>query len=80
MRKKVGQTIDIDERWEKNIPHDKRSEELYHFISEYDFKFVGDSFPFNSGGDGDNGETLMYILDEYFADKDKKEKPLGEPN
>jgi hypothetical protein len=24
------------------------------------------------GGDGDNGETLTYELDEYFAAKDKE--------
>jgi len=38
---------------------------------EYDFKFNNDYFCWKIGGDGDNGEELMYELDEYFAAKDK---------
>ena len=60
----------ITERWEKGIPHDPRSEHLYRFIAELDFKECGDSFGFKSGGDGDNGETLMYLFDEYFSRHD----------
>lgn len=59
--------IPINRRWEEGISHDPRSRKLYEFISEYDFTYLGDSFGFKDGGDGDNGETLMYILDEYFA-------------
>ncbi len=62
--------IPVNERWEKGIPHDPRSIALYEFIAEYDATFLDDSFYWKSGGDGDNGETLMYILDEYFTYKD----------
>ena len=66
--------IDINERWENGIPHDERAIEIYKFISTYDWEHCGDFFCFKQGGDGDNGEHLMYLLDEYFANKDLKEK------
>lgn len=70
----VDVVIDINERWEKGIPHDERSKEIFEFIKEYDFHFANDFFCFKSGGDGDNGEHLMYLLDEYFANKDKQQQ------
>jgi len=69
---KVAITIPVDERWEKNIPHDSRSEEIYKWLEEYDFKHGSDFFCWKSGGDGDNGEWLMFELDEFFAAKDKE--------
>ncbi len=48
--------------------HDPRSKEIYDFISEADFQ-NGDVFCFKSGGDGDNGEMLMDLLDAYFKCK-----------
>lgn len=59
-----------NERWEKGMPHNSKSEELYKFISKLDGKY-GDFFDFKSGGDGDNGEQLMYLLDVYFEKKEK---------
>ena len=66
-------TIDLNERWEKGIEHDPRSVELMNFISEYDYMFVNDYFCWKTGGDGDNGETLMYEMDEYFAARDRRD-------
>lgn len=63
---------DINDRWENGIPHDKRSVDLYKSIARIDYKYCSDSFDFTSGGDGDNGETLMYILDVHFALEDEK--------
>ncbi|HET8689734.1 MAG TPA: hypothetical protein VFM18_24270 [Methanosarcina sp.] len=57
----------LNQRWEDGDEHDPRSIELYKFIADLDFKECGDSFCFKSGGDGDNGETLMYLLDCWFA-------------
>ena len=45
--------------------HNQKSKEIYDFISELDFQ-NGDVFCFKSGGDGDNGELLMDLLDCYF--------------
>lgn len=55
--------------------HNPKSKEIYNFISELDFK-NGDVFWFKSGGDGDNGEFLMDLLDCYFESKRKDEHPI----
>jgi len=60
----------VSERWKEGIDHDPRSIELYNAIAGIDWNQCNDSFCWKSGGDGDNGETLMYILDVYFAEKD----------
>jgi hypothetical protein len=70
----VVETIDVNTRWEKGIEHDPRSEEIVRWIADYDFKFCDDYFDWKVGGDGDNGETLMYELDEYFAAKDREKE------
>ena len=57
--------MNIDERYEEGVPHDSRSEKLYRELANIDFE-NGDSFQFKAGGDGDNGEALMYLLDVYF--------------
>lgn len=56
----------IGERWEQGIPHDPRSEKIARGIAEIDFEECGDYFGWKFGGDGDNGETLMYLLDVLF--------------
>ena len=56
----------ITVRWEKGIPHHPKSIEIFKALEENDFKYGGDYFCFKSGGDGDNGEHLMYLLDIYF--------------
>jgi hypothetical protein len=70
-----SKVLDIGQRWEQDIPHDSRSVKIYKRIEELDFKY-GDTFCFKSGGDGDNGETLMYLLDMYFAEEDEKTEAL----
>ena len=63
--------ISINKRWEDGVPHDKRSIEIYNHIAKKDFDECRDFFGFKSGGDGDNGEHLMYLLDDYFAELDQ---------
>lgn len=60
----------LQERMDQAIPHDDRTLDLYGYISDLDFEECGDSFCFKTGGDGDNGEILMYLMDCYFAEKD----------
>lgn len=55
------------QRWEQGVAHDPRSVEIYKAIEKIDFEENGDSLCLKSGGDGDNGESLMYLLDCYFA-------------
>ncbi len=62
----------LSERWGRGIPHDPRSIELYRAIAELDFNEGTDFFCFKAGGDGDNGEHLMYLLDTYFEALDQK--------
>ena len=48
--------------------HNPKSEELFKFISTFDFE-NGDYFCFKSGGDGDDGEFLMDLLDCYLRSR-----------
>lgn len=45
--------------------HDPKSQAIYDYISQVDLA-NGDAFYFKCGGDGDNGEMLMDLLDMYF--------------
>ena len=63
MAKKI---LTIEERWEQGIGHDSRSVELFNSIRNLDEKYGDDFFCFKAGGDGDNGEHLMYLLDIHF--------------
>lgn len=66
-----GVEYNISKRWEEGIDHHPKSIELYKRIEELDWKFGNDRFWFKSGGDGDNGEHLMYLLDIHFEELDK---------
>ena len=63
---------DLNKRWEEGIPHHPKSEELFKAIAEIDYKYNSDFFCWKSGGDGDNGEILMYLMDVYFEEKDEQ--------
>lgn len=56
----------INKRWENGIEHHPRSEEIYEALAYLDYNLGSDYFCFKSGGDGDNGEHLMYLLDIFF--------------
>ena len=57
-------------RWENGVPHHPQSRRLMKFLEEHDLKDCGDSFNWKTGGDGDNGEALMYEMDSYFETLD----------
>jgi hypothetical protein len=57
-------------RWAEGVPHDPRTLEICNALRRIDFEQCGDYFGWKFGGDGDNGETLAYELDVYFAEKD----------
>lgn len=59
-------SLTIEERWKQGIEHDPQSIALYRSIAAIDFEQNDDYFYWKSGGDGDNGEALMYILDVHF--------------
>lgn len=64
---------DINNRWENGISHHPKSIELFKAIEILDFCYLNDYFHFKSGGDGDNGEQLMYLFDIYFESKEEQE-------
>ena len=53
-------------RWEEGIDHHPMSERLVRFLAEHDLADYADYFCWKVGGDGDNGETLMYQMDAFF--------------
>lgn len=63
----------LTERWKAGTPHHKESVSLYKMIEAADWKLNSDYFCFKSGGDGDNGEHLMYLLDVIFEARDNSE-------
>ena len=65
---------DINKRWEQGIDHHPKSEELMKALAKIDFEMCDDYFCWKMGGDGDNGETLMYEMDIYFECLDAGEK------
>jgi hypothetical protein len=68
---KIDKDIGEKDRWGLGIPHDPRSEEIVRALVDIDLDYFGDHFCWKVGGDGDNGETLMYELDCYFEQKDR---------
>lgn len=54
------------DRWGEGMDHHPMSERLMKFLAEHDYKDYGDGFCWKTGGDGDNGETLMYQMDAFF--------------
>lgn len=46
-------------------------------IADLDFHLNSDYFQWNTGGDGDNGEILMFLLDEYFQRRDEDNESLA---
>jgi hypothetical protein len=63
---------DTEKRWEQGIPHHPESEKIFAFLRKADEKY--DFFDWKAGGDGDNGEELMYALDVYFDLKDRNKE------
>jgi hypothetical protein len=62
------------DRWEERLDHHPMAERLVRFLSEHDLRDYGLHFDWRAGGDGDNGEALMYQMDPFFELLDK-EKP-----
>lgn len=73
--KKVGHSLegvetDIGKRRKEDVQHHPESEKLMEALAALDFAFADDHFCWKMGGDGDNGETMMYLMDIYFDAKD----------
>ena len=53
-----------EERWERGADHHPESEKIGKFFRKNDPHGI-----WEFGGDGDNGEDMLYLLDCYFADR-----------
>jgi len=60
----------ITRRWEQGMPHHPKSVVLFKKLSAVDYVHGDDYFCWKSGGDGDNGEMLMYEMDIMFDAED----------
>jgi hypothetical protein len=58
------------ERWEQNIPHHSNSVRVKKLIDKIQEK---EDHGIKFGGDGDLGETILYILDEYFEQENPED-------
>lgn len=65
---------DFGKRWEQGIEHHPKSEKLFEVLSAIDWVLGDDFFCWKSGGDGDNGEALMYEMDLMFELEDAENK------
>ena len=69
---KYGIETDQNVRWEGGVDHHSKSKELMKHISDLDCFCMDDYFYWKTGGDGDNGEFLMYLMDMFFELQDAK--------
>lgn len=53
----------IKDRWSDGVDHEPESIALVELIGQMDFEHFDDHFCWKTGGDGDNGECLAYIID-----------------
>lgn len=53
----------IKDRWSDGVDHEPGAIELVELMGLMDFENFDDHFCIKTGGDGDNGEALAYILD-----------------
>ena len=66
-----GIELDINKRWENGTPHHPKSQQLMELLFDVDLHLCDDFFCWKYGGDGDNGETLMYELDIILEAQDQ---------
>lgn len=59
------------DRWGTGCDHHPMSIRLMDFLIDHDYKDYSDYFSWEKGGDGDNGETLMFQMDAFFEMLDK---------
>lgn len=66
-----GIEADIGVRWEEGMDHHPDSIAAIEAMALVDWKLCGLALDISTGGDGDNGETMMYMLDIFYEARDK---------
>lgn len=67
---------DIHRRWLHGMPHHPKSVAMFRSLQSIDFNHGDDFFCWKSGGDGDNGEHLMFEMDVYFELQDQENNSI----
>lgn len=67
----LGIETDINKRWEQGMDHHPESVKVVNALGALDLYLGNDMLCVKTGGDGDNGEHMMYLLDIYFEARDK---------
>jgi len=65
-------------RWENGVFHHPMSVRLMEFLMAHDLHDYDDYFCWKMGGDGDNGENLMFEMDAFFEMMDLNKKYVEE--
>lgn len=68
--KRLGVVTDINERWEKGMDHHPMSKQFRDLVGDIEKEHGGDLM-LDFGGDGDNGEDVLYLLDIMFETQQK---------
>jgi hypothetical protein len=53
-------------RWEDGVPHHPLSVKLMKWMMDVDLNAYNDSLCLKMGGDGDETEHLMFLMDGFF--------------
>ena len=64
-------------RWENGIGHHPSSMRIMDFLEKHDIEDYDDYLYWKTGGDGDNGEQLMFEMDAFFEMLDKTKQKLS---
>jgi len=67
----IDPTID---RWSEGVSHHPEVVKLIENAHEISCEYFEDYDTFSHGGDGDIGETIMYVLDLLFELRDKEKE------
>ena len=62
------------DRWEEGCNHHPSAEKFASDLEAIDWIYNDDYFHWKFGGDGDNGEILLYALDILFELYDKEKQ------
>lgn len=66
----TGIETNIEKRWERGMDHHPKSIEFAKHVHAVEMMSKND-FYLDFGGDGDNGETVLFLLDIFFEAQEK---------
>jgi len=76
--KHTPKILDANYRWENGVEHHPMSEIIGQAIFDTDYNHNDDSFCWKHGGDGDNGESLMYVLDIFLDSSNPNARQIAQ--